>query len=160
MKNLDGIFKAENKGEVSLTNEKGFTMIRVKGEAVMYDLGSVVSRYEKSIPEFKGDVLIVGLGLGLLGQNFSHLCNSFDYLEISQDMIDLVMPYDETCNYFQGNAFEWTTEKKYDVIFLDIHNKDSEARVEELLLLKDKYSGFLKENGIISHFRIANKKEF
>jgi spermidine synthase len=160
MKNLDGIFKAETKGEVSLTNQKGYTMITTNGEAVMYDLGSVLSMYKACIPEFKGDVLVVGLGLGLLGQNFRHQCDSFDYLELTQGIIDLVSPYDTTCNYFQGDAYEWATDKKYDVIFLDIHHKESDTRVEELLVLKDKYSCFLKPGGTIGHFHVAHKKIF
>jgi hypothetical protein len=72
----------------------------------------------------RGDVLIGGLGIGMLPILIRDKVNSIDIVELSQDVIDLVFHqvanekmhiiHDEICHYLTS------TEKKYDLVCVDI----------------------------------------
>lgn len=100
----------------------------------------------------EGDVLICGLGIGLvLLPLFSDpSVKSITVIEKTQDVIDLVLPqikpYDteNKLNVICADCFEWTTENRYDVIFIDIWpwiNRD--VYEDEMIPLKKKYTKFL-----------------
>jgi hypothetical protein len=77
-----------------------------------------------AVDQARGDVLIGGLGIGMLPTLIKDKVNSIDIVELSQDVIDLVFHQvatnkmniiqDEICHYLT------TTEKKYDLVCIDV----------------------------------------
>jgi SAM-dependent methyltransferase len=129
------------------------------GDRIMYDDNHTISLYNESLPTMtKGDILVVGLGTGMLGYNFADRCVSFDYVEISQDLVDFISHRLPNCNFYQGDAYTWETTKKYDSIFLDIFHKKTPDYNNGIIQLVNKYKGFLKEGGQLSYLTIHRKK--
>jgi spermidine synthase len=124
----------------------------------MYDDGHTMVLYESCIPEFKGDSLVIGLGFGMLGHNFAEQCDSFDYVEIDQDLIDFIKPKLPKCNFYLGDAYTWEPTKKYDAIFLDIFHKKTHDYESGTIKLYNKYKEYLKEGGEISYLTIHRKR--
>lgn len=104
----------------------------------------------------KGDVLICGLGIGLVIMPLlnNKEIKSITVIEKYQDVIDCVLPqikpYDteDKLNVICQDCFEFTTKEKYDTIFIDIWPfVNSDIYKEEMLPLKRKYRKFLSEQG-------------
>lgn len=104
----------------------------------------------------EGDVLICGLGIGLVIMPLLENENvkSITVIEKYQNVIDCVLPqikeYDKDgkLNVICEDCFNFKTDKKYDTIFIDIWayiNKD--VYNEEMKPLKRKYRKFLSEKG-------------
>lgn len=103
-----------------------------------------------------GDVLICGLGIGLVIMPLleSERVKSITIIEKYQDVIDCVLPqikkYDthNKLNVICQDCFEFETKEKYDTIFIDIWGSiDSDIYKEEMLPLKRKYRKFLSAYG-------------
>jgi hypothetical protein len=123
-------------------------------ETVMYDHDDVLSLYLDSIPTFRGDALVVGLGYGLLGYNYRNQCDSFLYLDNSTEIIEMISPYVQDCDVEYADAFEYVTDRKFDCIFLDIFHRPVEDHNTKLQFLIDKFSTFLKPGGELSHLKV------
>jgi hypothetical protein len=79
-----------------------------------------------------GDVLITGLGFGLMLRMLEKKSSvkSITVLEISQDVIDSFLIHNKVSdktNIIKANASTYVTDKKYDGVFLD-HYEDQEFR--------------------------------
>jgi hypothetical protein len=159
MNQIDIFIDGESSENYTISkNSRGSVLIRKDGERIMYDDIETIKFYEKCIPNFRGDSLVVGLGLGLLGYNYAKNCTSFDYLEIDNELIEFVKPKMPNLNYFLGDAFNWQTEKKYDTIFLDIFHKLTDNYENEIIELFNKFKSFLKKDGEISYLTIQHIK--
>lgn len=123
-------------------------------ETIMYDHDDVLKLYEDSIPTFRGDALVVGLGFGLLGYNYRSQCNSFLYLDNDLEVIAMISPYVEGCNIEHADAYEYVTDKKFDCIFLDIFHRPVENHNKKLSTLIDKFSKFLKPGGELTYLKV------
>lgn len=104
----------------------------------------------------KGDVLICGLGIGLVIMPLldNEEVKSITVIEKYQDVIDCVLPQikphdtENKLNVICQDCFEFTTKEKYDTIFIDIWPfVNSDIYKEEMLPLKRKYRKFLSEQG-------------
>ena len=104
----------------------------------------------------KGDVLICGLGIGLVIMPLleSAEVTSITVVEKYQDVIDCVLPqiqkYDTQGKLFVvcEDAFEFKTSHRYDTIFIDIWPFiNSDIYKEQMKPLKCKYRKFLSEKG-------------
>lgn len=106
----------------------------------------------KFVRKAEGNVLICGLGIGLvllpLFKNPS--VKTITVIEQSQDVIDLILPqikeYDteSKLTVICADCFEWEATNRYDTIFIDIWpsiNRD--VYDEEMVPLKKKYCKFL-----------------
>lgn len=106
-----------------------------------------------------GDVLICGLGIGLVIMPLleSEKVKSITVIEKYQDVIDCVLPqivsYDTEgkLKVICQDCFDFDTKDKFDTIFIDIWAYiNSDVYKEEMLPLKRKYrkflSGYGKEN--------------
>jgi len=92
------------------------------------------------IQKANGDVLIFGLGLGLIV--FPLLDNpevkSIRVIEKEKEVIDLILPYikaKDTLNkvtIVEGDCFEYKTKEKFDVIYGDIWRTISTENYEEM----------------------------
>jgi len=155
------IQRREESKDYKITIKNNITTMVTKngGDRIMYDDDNTIDLYGESLPTItRGDILVVGLGTGLLGYNFADRCESFDYLEISQDMIDLVSPKLPNCNFYQGDAYTWEPIKKYDSIFLDIFHKRTNDYNDGIIKLVNKYKEYLNVGGELSYLTIHRKK--
>lgn len=109
---------------VKLTFEYPVVKLTEDGNTWMSDTLFEVESNMGAVEMARGDVLSSGLGIGLLPTLMKDKASSIDIIEVSQDVIDLVFHqvatdkmkiiHDELCHYLT------TTEKKYDLICIDI----------------------------------------
>lgn len=123
-------------------------------EAIMYDHDDVLKLYLDSIPTFRGDALVVGLGFGLLGHNYRDQCNSFLYLDNDAEIIEMISPYVSDCQVQHADAYTYSTEQRFDCIFLDIFHRPVENHNEKLSTLIDRFSKFLKPDGELTYLKV------
>lgn len=76
------------------------------------------------IKEARGDVLIAGLGIGLIVLPIMNKPEvvSVDVLELHQEVIDMIkpqLPLNGKVNVIHANAYSFVPKKKYDVIYYD-----------------------------------------
>ena len=125
----------------------------VNGELMMSNTPMEKRTSADFVLNAEGDVLICGLGIGLviLPLLESEKVKSITVIEKYQDVIDCVLPqikeYD-TANKLKvicEDCFDYTTDKKFDTIFIDIWASiNSDIYKEEMQPLKRKYRKFLK----------------
>ncbi len=104
--------------------------------------------------EAKGDVLIGGLGLGMivLAAQAKEIVNSITVVEIHQEVIDLVvpqLPINDKVNVICGDILKWYPPKsiKYDTIYFDIWNDLCSDNYEEMKKLHRRFASRLnREN--------------
>lgn len=103
-----------------------------------------------------GDVLICGLGVGMvvLPLLADDSIKSITVLEKYEDVIDCVLPqlkpYDtsDKLKVIHCDCFEFTTDNKFDTIFIDIWAYiNNDIYKEEMLPLKRKYRKYLSNYG-------------
>ncbi len=123
-------------------------------ENIMYDHDDVLKLYLDSIPTFRGDALVVGLGYGLLGYNYRSHCDSLLYLDNNIEIIEMISPYIQDCEVQYADAFEYDTDQKFDCIFLDIFHRPVEDHNTKLQSLVDRFSKFLKPEGELSYLKV------
>jgi spermidine synthase len=92
--------------------------------------------------KFWGDVLVLGLGCGVIIDQI--ITDSIDIVEIDKKVIDKYNNKNNK-NIILSDAYEYKTDKLYDIIFIDIWYYKAES--EKLNILKDKYFKNLKEGG-------------
>lgn len=107
-----------------------------------------------------GDVLIAGLGLGMVICPIAQKgeVNSIVVIEISQDVINLVEPYireylgdnAEKIEIICADIFEYVPTQKFDVIYFDIWGSFSGDDYESTKKLHRKFSRALNRDG--DHF--------
>ena len=127
-----------------------------KGEIVMCSTEMELLTNKPFIDNVIGDVLIVGLGLGmvvfpLLNDNS---ITSITIIEKELDIIDFVglkiseMDINNKVTILMGDAYNHyerlDINKKYDTIFLDFWNQIDMSNVDEVTSMKQYYSPFLK----------------
>ena len=99
-----------------------------------------------------GDVLIGGLGIGLiiLAIQDNPEVHSITVIEKNQEVIDMVatqLPLNEKVKIIQADVFLWKPQRgvQYDTIYMDIWPwLDSHTYQEEMLPLKRKFAHYLK----------------
>lgn len=153
----DFFYHNETYENYSIKSSNGEITLLINSEVIMSDDNNTLRFYQKYIPKFTGDCLVVGLGLCLLGINFADKCASFDYLEKDKNLIDFIRPKVSGINFIIGDAFNWETDKRYDFIFLDIYNRLTPNFETEIKFLYNKYKSFLKKEGDISYLKIHGK---
>lgn len=133
--------------------------LRVKGSLVMSDTGMERRDNREAVSRAEGDVLIAGLGIGLMliPVALRDSVRSVTVLESSMDVIDLVWPKVADHLRVQGNGASHKVEivnvdvfdfkprrgQKWDVIWLDIWTDQSTDNVAEINRLKQKFKGRL-----------------
>jgi len=158
MTGVENIFyNGERYDKYSIKVSNGSTTLLIDNQLIMSDDEKTIKFYERFIPEFRGDCLVVGLGLCLIGKNFVNKCESFDYLEKDKTLIDFISLKFSNINFINGDAFYWKTEKKYDFIFLDIYNRLTPNFDTEIKFLVNKFKDFLKKDGEISYLKIHGR---
>ena len=151
--------KYEAKGWAAMVqgiSQGEYIKLTINGSLMMSNTSMEKRTSREFVWNAEGDVLICGLGIGLVIMPLleSENVKSITVIEKYQDVIDIVLPqikgYDTAnkLNVICADCFKYTPDKKYDTIFIDIWayiNED--VYKKEMLPLKRKYRKYLTENG-------------
>lgn len=122
-----------------------------KGEVVMSDTDMEKRTNEKFVLNSHGDILIGGLGIGMIvlaTQNLPEV-SSITVIEKYPEVIELVgnqLPLNDKVKIIQSDVFDWKPEKnqKFNCIYMDIWNWiNSDVYREEMVPLARKYAHYL-----------------
>jgi hypothetical protein len=112
-------------------------------ERVMYEDDKVLELYTDSLKDLdiKGDILIVGLGFGILPYNFKDIdgVGKITAIEFDKEIIDMVKPIMPWLEIIHADAHTFESNRKWDCIFLDIYHKLTPTYKSEQRRLIDKY---------------------
>ena len=94
-----------------------------------------------------GDVLIAGLGIGLvlIAIQDNPQIKTITIIEKHQEIIDLVFPYlpmKKECKVVCEDIFNFTLERKFNTIYFDIWN-DINYNIQEIEILGEKFIEYL-----------------
>lgn len=130
--------------------QKPGTIVQLKnkyGEIMMSDTEMERRTNSALLWKANGDVLIGGLGLGmvLLTVQAKEEVNSITVIEIHQEIIDLVahqLPFSEKVSVVCGDIFEWYPPRgvKYDTIYFDIWDGICGDHYEEMKKLHRRFA--------------------
>lgn len=99
------------------------------------------------------DVLVSGLGLGVIPQWLaSEKSSRVDVIELNQELIDAIsgMGYlNANVNIIQSDIYQYTTEKQYDLIYLDHWFFPDKDYTNQRTQLINTFSGNKKTNGSV-----------
>lgn len=129
------------------------------GETMMSDHPSEIITNQDFIDNAKGDVLIFGLGMGLIVFPLlnSDEINSITIVEKDKGLIDIVGPIikekdlKDKLRIKEGDAFLFFKEinTKFDTIYFDIWAKINNKSFDEMETLHKLYNRFLREDGYL-----------
>lgn len=125
---------------------------------------------QKFLDKATGDVLIFGLGLGLIVFPIleSESITSIDIVELNSGLIDFVGELIKSkdrfgkVNIVEGDVFTFHEKitKKYDTIYIDIWEFVGEKELLEIEQFHETYSKFLNKNGWIDSWRSEKKLNY
>ncbi|NCI19758.1 hypothetical protein EJM73_08980 [Clostridium botulinum] len=129
-----------------------YIKLTYKSEIVMSNTNMEKRTNSNFINNAHGDVLIAGLGIGLIVlpiQNKEDV-KSITIIEKNQEVIDLVatqLPLNNKVKIINEDIFKWKPKRgsKYDVIYFDIWNYiNSNVYEEEMKPLKNRFKNYLR----------------
>lgn len=124
-----------------------------EGKLIMSDATLAGGDYNKLIGKAKGDIFMIGLGLGSANGAFDYeKIDSVDVLELYQDIIDLHEGFPKT-KIILGDALIFKTDKLYDVIWIDIWKEMNHILLPEMYKMIDLWKGNLKPGGWIECYQ-------
>jgi spermidine synthase len=157
------------KDQLVVGREYVFLYSTVLEKAMMTNHESETITNQKFIDVAKGDVLIFGLGLGLIILPLLNDSNisKITVVEIDSGLVDIVYPILRTKDNFEklevinSDGFLWSTDKLYDTIYFDIWATIDKNSFSEMSILKKRYINNLKEDGWIDSWcsELENKKD-
>lgn len=140
-----------------------YTNLCVSGSIMMSDTPMEQNTNEEFIWNAHGDVLIGGLGIGLILYNLREkvakgTVTSITVMEKYQDVIDLVLPRiqplfsDGSLKVILQDVLEYkpAKEEKFDTIYFDIWPAISSDNYSDMVLLHRRWGRHLRENGWMS----------
>lgn len=108
----------------------------------------------------QGDVLIAGLGIGLILDPLFEHCSSVTVIEKNADVIALVAKHYQKATVIHADIFDWTPPAgtKYQTIYFDIWPDFGEDQIDEGKTLEKKFRKYLNKGGYMQSWsRIAYK---
>jgi len=142
----------------------------VDGKAMMSDLETETITNQKFLDNVKGDVLIFGLGLGLIVFPIllDESIRTIDIVEIDTGLIEYVgniikkeYKFDKV-NIINADLRDYhnVISKNYDTIYFDIWEFVGETEIEEINQLHKTYLPFLNKNGWMDSWRSEKMKQY
>lgn len=134
-------------------NAETYTRLFINGTLWMTDAEFECWTNQRVVDWAEGDVLIAGLGIGLVLRPMlgSAKVNSVTVIERSADVIALIGPYCQhpKLTIIEADAHTWEPPKKsYNLIYFDIWaDVPNEDNKEEIKMLKKRYRPALKRCG-------------
>lgn len=110
---------------------------------------------QKFLDNAKGDILIFGLGIGLIVFPLLNEddVNSITIVEVDSGLIDEVFPIiikndpKSKVNVYLSNAFEFETDMMFDTIYFDIWSDINQQSFSEMKFLSERFIKNLKPGG-------------
>jgi hypothetical protein len=133
-------------------------LVNEEDEVVMSNTPMEVKTNMAFIKEARGDILIGGLGIGLilkLIENKKEI-DSIDVIELESDIINMVkrqVPLSDKINIINSDIFTVKPQRKYDIIYIDIWTFVTAKNYPECKELRRKWKKYLKKNGKILIWR-------
>lgn len=130
-----------------------YVRLYVNNQLMMSDTNMERTSNYEFIRYANGDVLIAGLGIGLIIFNILKKDNikTITIIENNQDLIDVIAPYFKdypNVKIIHGDIFEWVPDKgiKYDTIYFDIWPDICEDNLDEIKILHNKFKNKINRN--------------
>ncbi len=98
--------------------------------------------HEIDLSTFTGDILYLGMGTAYCARNTQ--ANSNTFVEIDSEIVE-EYSIDEDWDVYNEDLYMFSTDKKFDIIFVNIFSRYTELEV--LQEIKDLYKDNLKEGG-------------
>jgi len=129
-----------------------YVRLNVNGQLMMSDTDMEKRSNRGFIYAANGNVLIAGLGIGLILKAILEKpeVESITIIEKYKDVIDLVSPYftNPKIEIIEADIFEWKPpkDKKYDTIYFDIWPEISTDNLEDIKILHNRFKNKLNRN--------------
>jgi spermidine synthase len=133
--------------------EGSYTRLTNNGHVIMSDTPQEMSEHSTFVRKAKGNVLINGLGIGMVLKNVLLKPNidSVVVVELSEDVINLVGDFykDHRLSIHHADAFKWTPPKgtKFHAIWHDIWPDKSIDNIADMSRLHRRYARWLMTGG-------------
>lgn len=140
----------------SVINDEGYIKLLDKeypGIEIMSNSQQEKTSNTEIVERAKGDVLIAGLGIGLILlpiQNKKEV-QTVTVVEKYSELIELVLiqlPINKKLNFILEDFYEFKPKQKYDTIYIDLYPDAPMTLVEQYR------NEYLNENGFCSHFEV------
>lgn len=131
-----------------LTRSK-YARLIIRGECYMTDAEFERETNAEFLEHASGDVLIAGLGIGLILDPVLEHCSSVTVVEKEPDVVALIGPHFTKCNIICADIFEWEPPKgtKYHAIYFDIWPDICGDDSDEAARLHKKFRKYLNKGG-------------
>jgi len=152
-------------GDMFYIYDGRYIRLHVDGILMMSDTNLELSSNYGFVSKSNGDILIAGLGLGVIIRNIldKQNINSITVIEKYQDVIDLVAPKfnDNRIKYICDDIFTWRPHKgiKYDTIYFDIWPTINTDNLIEIKKLHNIFKYYVNRNNP-NHYMNSWMKEF
>lgn len=139
-------------------NKEYVVLLKTEGDYIISNSNDILKMYKPYLDELNGDILIFGLGLGILILPLleDSTINNIDVIELDVDMINYVytnrisgLDTFNKLNVINDNAFTYNTNNMYDYILIDIWSDINSTVINDANTLKDKFTQNLNQNGKI-----------
>ena len=135
-----------------------YTYLCEGDEYIMSDCPTEIFTNVEFISRAHGDVLIGGLGLGIMLKILQELprVTSVTVIEKESEVISLVedqLGLPRHIEVINADVFDWIPKKNYDVIYTDIYSDLSLPELQKLDFLENKFKKYLQTNGWVSSWR-------
>lgn len=126
-----------------------YARLLIRGRLYMTDAEFEWRTNSEPVMRARGDVLIAGLGIGLILDPIIEKAATVTVVEHEADVISLVAPHFPTVKVVHADIFKWEPEKgaKWDMIYFDIWPNISEDDLDEAKALRKRYRKFLRKGG-------------
>lgn len=140
-------------GEIFRMYEGQYVMLFVKNQIMMSDSNMELITNKEFIQNARGNVLIAGLGLGMILNNILDKPEvlSVTVIEKYKDVIDLVAPkyVNPKLTIHNANVFHWNPEHDqfFDSIYFDIWPEIIVENLFDMQVLEDRFREHLSQGG-------------
>ncbi|MFA5211677.1 MAG: hypothetical protein WC414_04270 [Patescibacteria group bacterium] len=131
-------------------------------DIVMSDTPMELETNSEFIDNAKGDILIGGLGLGLIVMSVQSRKNikSITIVEKEKEIIELLkdFPFNTKVKIINDDIYNYIPEKKFDYIYFDIWNTISSDNYDDMKKLHRTFRKYLNKDGTITSWRYEDCK--
>lgn len=126
-------------------SQGNFIKLLVNNYIMMSDTDMERRTNREFIDNANGDVLIAGLGIGLIIYNIQEKkeVKSITVVEINKDVIDLIQPHFPNIKIINEDIFNYQPKQKFDTIYFDIWPDISTDNLNDIKKLHNKFENKL-----------------
>ena len=126
-----------------------YARLKINGHTIMSDTPMEWRTNRECIYHANGDVLIGGLGIGMIIMAIQDkdCVKSITVIEKNPDVIAAVkdqLPLNDKVRVIEGDVYTYVPDRKYDCVYMDIWGDISEELYPQMVKLKRKYGHYLK----------------